>query len=41
MLIISSLCPSLYFFTKGNDREKKRKEKKREKIYMTISQPVE
>ena len=28
MLIMSSLCPSLLFFTKGNDREKKRRKEK-------------
>ena len=39
---MSSLCPSLHFFIKRNDREgKKRKEKKKEEIYIAISQSVE
>ena len=42
MLIMSSFCLSLHFFTKRNDREKiKTWREKREEIYIAISQPVE
>ena len=37
---MSSLCPSLHFFTKRNESEKIKREKRKE-IYIAISQPVE
>ena len=44
MLIMSSLCPLLLFFTKRNNREKKNVKRKNfilEEIYIAISQLVE